>query len=83
VTKLEEMADIEWKDLEVKAVATIQLCLKDDVMYSIRRISDGNLVEIEKSVYVKVIDEQALSKETVVRLEDGEGLEFEPTHRRV
>jgi hypothetical protein len=31
-TKLDDMADIDWKELEAKAVATIQLCLGDDVM---------------------------------------------------
>ena len=29
------MADIDWKELEAKAVATIQLCLGDDVMYHV------------------------------------------------
>jgi hypothetical protein len=33
--KLERMADIDWKELEAKAVATIWLCLGDDVMYHI------------------------------------------------
>ena len=31
-SKPKGMADIDWKELEVKAVATIRLCLKDDVM---------------------------------------------------
>ena len=31
-SKLEEMVDIDWKELEAKAVATIQLCLGYDVM---------------------------------------------------
>jgi hypothetical protein len=35
-TKPEGMADIDWKELEAKAVATIQLCLGDDVMYHVR-----------------------------------------------
>jgi hypothetical protein len=34
-TKLEGMADIDWKELEAKAVATIRLCLGDDVMYHV------------------------------------------------
>ena len=34
-TKLEGMVDIDWKELETKAVATIQLCLGDDVMYQV------------------------------------------------
>jgi hypothetical protein len=34
-TKPEWMADIDWKELEVKAVATIRLCLRDDVMYHV------------------------------------------------
>ena len=33
--KLEGMANIDWKELEAKAVATSQLCLGDDVMYHI------------------------------------------------
>jgi len=32
-TKLYDMVDIDWKELEAKAVATIRLCLGDDVMY--------------------------------------------------
>jgi hypothetical protein len=34
-TKPEGMADIDWKELEAKAVATIRLCLGDDVMYHV------------------------------------------------
>jgi hypothetical protein len=41
------------------------------------------LVETGKLVYVKVVDKQSLSKAAVVRLEDGEGLGFEPTHQYV
>jgi hypothetical protein len=33
--KLEGMTDIDWKELEVKAVAIIRLCLRDDVMYHV------------------------------------------------
>jgi hypothetical protein len=65
-------------------VATIRLCLGDDVMYHVMdKESSNNLVEIGKSVYVKVVDEQALSKAAVVRLEDGGWLRFESTHQRV
>jgi hypothetical protein len=32
-TKPDDMSNIDWKELEVKAVATIWLCLGDDVMY--------------------------------------------------
>ena len=34
-TKLEGMADRDWKELEAKAVATIWLCLGDDVIYHV------------------------------------------------
>jgi hypothetical protein len=34
-TKPKGMADIDWKELEAKAVATIRLCLGDDVIYHI------------------------------------------------
>jgi hypothetical protein len=34
-TKPEGMADIDWKELEANAVATIRLCLEDDVMYHV------------------------------------------------
>ena len=33
--KLEGMNDMDWKDLEAKVVATIRLCLADDVMYHV------------------------------------------------
>ena len=41
------------------------------------------MAETGKSVYVKVVDEQALSKVVVVRIEDGGGLGSEPTHQFV
>jgi hypothetical protein len=34
-SKLERMANIDWKELEAKAMATILLCLGDDVMYHV------------------------------------------------
>jgi hypothetical protein len=34
-TKPNDMPDIDWKQLEVRAVATIRLCLGDDVMYHV------------------------------------------------
>jgi hypothetical protein len=34
--KLEGMANIDWKELEAKAVATIWLCLGDDMMYHVK-----------------------------------------------
>jgi hypothetical protein len=34
-TKPEGMVDIDWKELEAKAMATIRLCLEDDVMYHV------------------------------------------------
>jgi hypothetical protein len=46
-------------------------------------IFGSNLVETEKSIYIKVVDKQDLSKATVVRLEDGGGFNSEPTHQHV
>jgi hypothetical protein len=54
-----------------------------DVSCHGRKISDGTLVEIGKSIYVKVINEQALSKAVVVQLEDARGLESKLTHQHV
>ena len=34
-TKPKGMADIDWKELEAKVVATIWLCLGDDIMYHV------------------------------------------------
>jgi hypothetical protein len=34
-TKPEDMLDIDWKGLEARVVATIRLCLGDDVMYHV------------------------------------------------
>ena len=31
--RLESMDELDWKDLEAKAVTIIRLCLADDVMY--------------------------------------------------
>jgi len=33
--KLDDMLDIDWKELEARTVATIWLCLGDDVMYHV------------------------------------------------
>jgi len=33
--QLEDMNDINWHELEAGVVATIKLCLNDDVMYSV------------------------------------------------
>ena len=48
------MNAIDCKDLEVKTVTTIKLCLADVVMYHVmdEESSVCNLVEIGKSVYV-------------------------------
>ena len=35
-TKPYGIVDIDWKELEAKAVATIQLYLRDDVMYHVK-----------------------------------------------
>jgi hypothetical protein len=51
-----------------------------DVSCHGRRIFGDSLVKTGKSVYVKVVEEQALSKAAVVRLEDSRGLRSEPTH---
>jgi hypothetical protein len=34
-TKPDDMADIDWNELKAKVVATIRLCLGDDVMYHV------------------------------------------------
>jgi hypothetical protein len=34
-TKPKGMVNIDWKELEAKVVATIQLCLGDDMMYHV------------------------------------------------
>jgi hypothetical protein len=34
-TKPDDISDIDWKELEARAVATIWLCLEDDVMYHV------------------------------------------------
>jgi hypothetical protein len=34
-TKPDDMPDIDWKELEARAVATIRLCLGDGVMYHV------------------------------------------------
>jgi hypothetical protein len=82
-TKPEGMTDIDWKELEAKAVTTIRLCLGDDVMYHVmdEEFSAVVWLKLENRYMSKSFDEQALSKATVVRLEDGRGLGSEPTHQ--
>jgi hypothetical protein len=84
-TKLEWTADIDWNELEAKAVATIRLCLGDDMMYHVMDKESPMAVwlKLESQYMSKVVDEQALFKVAVVWLEDGEGLIFKPTHQRV
>jgi hypothetical protein len=83
--KLEGTTDIDWKELEAKAVATIQLCLGDDMMYHVMDKESPTAVwlKLESQYMLKIVDEQPLSKVAVVHLKDGEWLISKPTHQRI
>jgi hypothetical protein len=53
-TKPEGMADIYWKKLQAKAMATIQLCLGDDVMYHV--MDEESPTAVWLKLYVKLKD---------------------------
>jgi hypothetical protein len=82
-TKPEGMADIDWKELEAKAVATIWLCLGDDVMHHVMYEESPAPVWLKlKSRYMsKSLTNKLYLKQRLH--EDGGGLEFEPTHQHV
>jgi hypothetical protein len=71
------------KSLRLKCWLLFSFVWGNDLMYHVMYEDDGTFVETEESVYVQVVNEQALSKLEVVRLEDGGGLKFEPTQQRV
>ena len=52
-SKPEGMVDIDWKELEAKAVVTIWLCLGDDVMYHVMDEESSTVVWLKlKSRYM-------------------------------
>jgi hypothetical protein len=60
-TKPNDTPDIDWKELKAKAVATIQLCLGDDVMY--------HVMDEESSVIVWLkLESQYMSKSLTNKL---------------
>jgi hypothetical protein len=74
-TKPEGMVDIDWKELEAKAVATILLCLGDDVMYHIMDEESPTAVWLkQKSRYMsKLLTNKLYLKQRLYGLKMVEG----------
>jgi hypothetical protein len=81
------MLDIDWKDLEVRAVATILLCLGNDVMYHVmdEEFSAAVWLKVESMNMSKLLTNKLYLKQRPVVLwaDSGGRLGFEPTHQRV
>ena len=48
------MSDDDWEDLDARALSTIRLCLADDVLFNIRKISSKFVEWIRKPVYDQI-----------------------------
>jgi hypothetical protein len=72
-TKPEGMVDIDWKELEAKAMATIRLCLEDDVMYHVidKKSMATIWLKLGSRYILKSLTNELYLKQRFVRLEDG------------
>jgi hypothetical protein len=74
-TKPERMADIDWKEFEAKAVATIRFCLGDDVMYHV--MDEESLVavwlKLESWYMSKLLTKKLYLKQWLYGLKMAEG----------
>ena len=77
-TKLEGMANIDWKELEVKAVATIRLCLGDHVMYHIMDKESPVAIwfKLESQYMSKSLTNKLYLKQWLCGLKMAEGLDL-------
>ena len=77
-TKPEGMVDIDWKELEVKAVASIQLCLGDDVMYHVMDEESPAAVwlKLESWYMSKSLTNKLYLKQRLYGLKMAEGLDL-------
>jgi hypothetical protein len=78
VTKPEGMADIDWKELEANAVATIRLCLGDDVMYHVMDEKSSTVVwlKLESRYMSKSLTNKLYLKQRLYSLKMAEGLDL-------
>jgi hypothetical protein len=74
-TKPEGMADIDWKELEVKVVATIRLCLGDDVMYHVmdKESSAAVWLKLESRYMLKSLTNKLYLKQRLYGFKMAEG----------
>jgi hypothetical protein len=77
-TKPKGMADIDWKKLEAKAVATIRLCLGDDVMYHVidEESSATVWLKLESGHMSKSLTNKLYLKQQLYGLKMVEGLDL-------
>jgi hypothetical protein len=73
--KLDDMSDIDWKELEAKAVAAIRLCLGDDVMYYVmdEESSAAVLLKLEGRFMSKSLGNKLYLKQQLYDLKMAEG----------
>jgi hypothetical protein len=74
-TKPEGMTNIDWKELEAKAVATIRLCLGDDVMYHVMDEESLTAVwlKLESQYVLKSLTNKLYLKQQLYNLKMVEG----------
>jgi hypothetical protein len=77
-TKLDDMPDIDWKELEARAVATIRLCLGDDVMYRVMDEESPATVwlKLESRYMSKSLANKLYLKHRLYGLKIAEGLDL-------
>jgi hypothetical protein len=77
-TKPEGMTDIDWKELEAKAVTTIRLCLGDDVIYHVMDKESSVIVwlKLESRYMSKSLTNKLYLKQWLYGLKMVEGLDL-------
>ena len=76
--KLEGMNDMDWKDLEAKVVATIRLCLADDVMYHVMDEESLTAIwlKLESRYMSKSLTNKLYLKQKLYGLKMAEGIDL-------
>ena len=73
--KSKKTSDDDWKELEMKAVSTIRLCLTDDVLYQVmeKESPDGIWVKLKSRYMSKSLMNKLFLKQKLYELKMVEG----------
>jgi len=77
-TKPDDMVDLDWKELEAKAMATFCLCLGDDVMYHVmdEELPAAVWLKLESRYMSKSLMNKLYLKQRLYWLKMAEGLDL-------